>query len=434
MCPAGLNPHDDGMEAQHQPPTSSGRTLPPPPPWRLLRARDGVLGGVCAGISRATGVDLTLVRLAAIAFGLTGIGVLVYLVLWIVVPVEDPAAGRVLAPAPADPAKWLKIGVLVAAALGIATLLGSAWPFGWQRGDAGPGLLLGVILVAVGIAYLVSRRTGEQGEARPLPPPSGPPVGAMPVGGPFATDAAVPGADTLVIDRVPTPATPMAPVSAARTSTGSSAGVVVLKIFAWLTIIFLLLGAAVVAGLVSVGALSMQWPWLVGLVAFAAFLGLVVMAVTARTAAPILVAFVFVIGAGFFGAAMSNLVGGVGDRVVTVRAPDELADRYELAMGRRVLDLTALPATEGNRTVRIEHGMGQVDVIVPSDASVSVSARAGIGEVQVLGQTESGVGADVTVTGGPEGPIDLDIDARVGIGQVRVCWPTPGTGGNLGCG
>ena len=60
-----------------------GRPLPPPhpPPWRLLRARQHVLAGVCEGLSVATGVDVTLVRLAFIAVGLTGVGVLVYIVL-----------------------------------------------------------------------------------------------------------------------------------------------------------------------------------------------------------------------------------------------------------------------------------------------------------------------------------------------------------------
>src|SRR4051794_28108227 len=64
-----------------------GRPLPPPqpPPWRLLRARRHVLAGVCQGLSVATGVDVTLVRLAFVVVGLTGVGVLAYVLLAVMV-------------------------------------------------------------------------------------------------------------------------------------------------------------------------------------------------------------------------------------------------------------------------------------------------------------------------------------------------------------
>lgn len=60
---------------------------------RLTRSRsDVMIGGVCAGIARWMGLDPTLVR---IAFALVSIlssafpGVLVYIVLWLVIPEED---------------------------------------------------------------------------------------------------------------------------------------------------------------------------------------------------------------------------------------------------------------------------------------------------------------------------------------------------------
>lgn len=74
------------------PTSSTGRPLPPPTPWRLLRAEDGKLAGVCTGLSRASGVDLTLVRLAVVAACLSGFGVIAYIVLAVVVPKEPPAA------------------------------------------------------------------------------------------------------------------------------------------------------------------------------------------------------------------------------------------------------------------------------------------------------------------------------------------------------
>jgi phage shock protein PspC (stress-responsive transcriptional regulator) len=57
---------------------------------RLYRIRDGrVVAGVCAGLAAYFGVDPTLIRLAfalLIVFG--GVGVLLYLGAWLVIPDE----------------------------------------------------------------------------------------------------------------------------------------------------------------------------------------------------------------------------------------------------------------------------------------------------------------------------------------------------------
>ncbi|HEX7555786.1 MAG TPA: PspC domain-containing protein [Leptolinea sp.] len=55
---------------------------------RLVRPENGrVLAGVCAGLAIWLGLDVTLVRVIFIVLGImTGVGVLVYLVLWVIVP------------------------------------------------------------------------------------------------------------------------------------------------------------------------------------------------------------------------------------------------------------------------------------------------------------------------------------------------------------
>jgi phage shock protein PspC (stress-responsive transcriptional regulator) len=52
------------------------------------RADDGrILGGVCAGISRAVAVDVTLIRLAFMILTFAwGLGLLLYVALWILMP------------------------------------------------------------------------------------------------------------------------------------------------------------------------------------------------------------------------------------------------------------------------------------------------------------------------------------------------------------
>ena len=57
---------------------------------RLYRPRDGrVIAGVCAGLAAYFGVDPTLVRLAfALVTAFGGLGVLIYLCAWVVIPEE----------------------------------------------------------------------------------------------------------------------------------------------------------------------------------------------------------------------------------------------------------------------------------------------------------------------------------------------------------
>jgi len=57
---------------------------------KLVRVRDGrMVGGVCAGIGRFFGVDATLIRLGWVALMLIfGVGVLAYVICWIVIPEE----------------------------------------------------------------------------------------------------------------------------------------------------------------------------------------------------------------------------------------------------------------------------------------------------------------------------------------------------------
>jgi phage shock protein PspC (stress-responsive transcriptional regulator) len=55
------------------------------------RARQGkMIGGVCAGLAEQFGVSVTALRLAAVLFTLFGgWGVIVYLILWIIMPYRD---------------------------------------------------------------------------------------------------------------------------------------------------------------------------------------------------------------------------------------------------------------------------------------------------------------------------------------------------------
>jgi len=54
---------------------------------RLERARSGKrIAGVCAGLAEYTGISVTLIRVGFVIFAVTGIGELVYLLLWVFTP------------------------------------------------------------------------------------------------------------------------------------------------------------------------------------------------------------------------------------------------------------------------------------------------------------------------------------------------------------
>ncbi|NJK80442.1 MAG: PspC domain-containing protein [Chloroflexaceae bacterium] len=57
-------------------------------------ASDRMLGGVCGGLAKYLGADSTLVRLAFAVFLFLGLSPLVYILLWIIMPLE-PAMGQV---------------------------------------------------------------------------------------------------------------------------------------------------------------------------------------------------------------------------------------------------------------------------------------------------------------------------------------------------
>ncbi|HVN07797.1 MAG TPA: PspC domain-containing protein [Patescibacteria group bacterium] len=77
------------------PPGAPSGTPPAGEPRRLVRSvTDRKLGGVCAGLAEYLGMDVSLVRvLAAVSIIFYGIGLVAYLVAWIVIPEEQLAPG-----------------------------------------------------------------------------------------------------------------------------------------------------------------------------------------------------------------------------------------------------------------------------------------------------------------------------------------------------
>ncbi|HEY4791616.1 MAG TPA: LiaF domain-containing protein, partial [Actinomycetes bacterium] len=100
-------------------------------------------------------------------------------------------------------------------------------------------------------------------------------------------------------------------------------------------------------------------------------------------------------------------------------APAELTG-YELGVGNLVVDLRQLQLPLGTTPVEARVGIGELTVQLPQGVSAAVVARSGLGEVQVLGEQEGGFGSRIDTTSEAGGDRRLELDLRVGLGQVRV--------------
>lgn len=114
---------------------------------------------------------------------------------------------------------------------------------------------------------------------------------------------------------------------------------------------------------------------------------------------------------------------GLGDLTARPTTTAAVADSYEQSIGDVTLDLTALPA-EGSVSTEARTGVGDVEVIVPADADVTLECAADNGNTECLGQSVKGFGSEIEefTDYGADGPGGLRIvlTARTDTGNVEV--------------
>jgi phage shock protein PspC (stress-responsive transcriptional regulator) len=290
---------------------------PPPPPFppvrpQLRRSRtDKILGGVSGGLAEYSGIDALLWRVGFVALALAGgTGVIVYLLLWLLMPAGPPAYAygvsaepQPKAPAgPRSPVPGLTIAALL---IVVGTLALIARFSSW---DLGPRVVIGSALLVVGLGLVAAAFTGG------------------------------------------------------RTARGG----------------LIALGVVLSLALVTVSTL----PW-------------------------------------------NGVRGGVGDRTYRPATAAEVRDNYRGGAGDMTVDLSRIDAGDLNREIatRIEHGIGDLTVILPRSADVQLLVEQGIGDLQVF---DRGAAADGffpglgsrpwTDDGKPEFALTIDS----GLGDVEV--------------
>ncbi|WBB66475.1 PspC domain-containing protein [Micromonospora sp. WMMD812] len=155
-----------------------GATAGPPPGaagftsrYGLVRPREGrYLAGVCAAIGRATNTDPVLWRVLLAVLGFFGgIGILVYVTAWLIIPGEGDTASPVESMLGRGRSSMSPVTVIVLSIL-------VAVSFGYIVTDAFRAVLLGAAIL-IGGALLLNRNSRAD---QPAPPPGPTPAAAPP--------------------------------------------------------------------------------------------------------------------------------------------------------------------------------------------------------------------------------------------------------------
>jgi len=424
----------------------------------IVRVSDGRwFAGVSTGLARWLGVDPLIVRAGFILFSIFfGMGVALYLTLWLLMPDERGEMHIERA---------LKFGEGHSIFLLIVTVISVLGGGPWWGGDLQGFRFGGFILVVVLAWYFLTRTdsgrqligrpwTGGQSDSQrdasstfdassdPATAAGGPAGGAPATSMTASTgNAAANAGAAMAAQRTLAPSPAPAPRERIR-SIGFAPGLLVL-------------GAAVVTGaLVTQIARAGAWqvnPLSIGIAAGLGVLGLgiLVAGIAGRRSgglAPI--AWLGIMAAVFTTAAPSGLTHSwqIGDQTHVPTTATSNLD-YQLAMGHMKVDLANLTSTELNKTpgvdtVKATIGLGELDIVVPDGVRVTVNATGRAGEVDATGSNNpanSGARRDMrmadtgvfrtegtnwheTITYGPTTGTgaELVVDAEVGLGQINV--------------
>jgi signal transduction histidine kinase len=116
----------------------------------LRREREGrLLGGVLAGISTKTGVDVTALRVALVVLTLlsTGLGAAAYVLAWLLLPITGDSAN--IASRAVTDRRGIGIVALIASMLGVLLVVASVLDAGWLNAVAWPMIIsvCGMVLI-----------------------------------------------------------------------------------------------------------------------------------------------------------------------------------------------------------------------------------------------------------------------------------------------
>jgi phage shock protein PspC (stress-responsive transcriptional regulator)/predicted membrane protein len=413
---------------------------PPPPPFPPFGSRrplrrdraNGILGGVAAGIAKTYGLDVTLVRVLWVVAGVLWIGVPAYIVAWIAIAPADGPAERTTRSRDTG----MILG-LVMVAIGIIVASVRVLPHFDHFGAP-------LLLIGGGLAILFLRRHGDDADEpgiEPEKPRATPEEFAAtvsdtseagtttepptePLSATEATESVPPSAWT---QTAPWPAPPPPPAR-------------VFRRFPWLerrrprrrpfltplTLSLLLIGGGIASLLQATGALDVNLTVVLAIATCVVGAALVTAAFAGRAHMLVPVGIVLLAATAISSTIDVPLRGGIGSRQYRPLQVSELRSHYELGIGDLELDLRDVPLSGRTTVVDAQTGVGALRVLVPSSVRVEVHAHAGAGSLLLFGSETGGWHENVQRSVAGNGTGVLQLDLRVGAGQIRVRRFEPG--------
>ncbi|SCG56649.1 PspC domain-containing protein [Micromonospora inositola] len=198
---AGAEPLGDPPPGYAPPPGAAGFTSR----YGLVRPREGrYLAGVCAAIGRATNTDPVLWRVLLAVLGFFGgVGILIYVAAWLIIPGEGDTASPVESMLGRGRSSMSPVTVIVLSIL-------VAVSFGYIVTDAFRAVLLGAAILIGGALLLNREHRGPAAPGGPSGPPATPPGPVPPVSWPapglFTPPAGTPATGAPAWSGQPTPA------------------------------------------------------------------------------------------------------------------------------------------------------------------------------------------------------------------------------------
>jgi signal transduction histidine kinase len=121
----------------------------------MRRSSDArVLGGICGGLSQATGIDVTILRIGFVLIGLaSGVPVLVYALAWLVVPMDGETT-NIFSRAVND-RRGIRLVIAIIPVVVVTQIVVSALHFGFV------GIISWPVFLAVGLTILIWRNASE---------------------------------------------------------------------------------------------------------------------------------------------------------------------------------------------------------------------------------------------------------------------------------
>jgi phage shock protein PspC (stress-responsive transcriptional regulator) len=401
-----------------RPPTSHDATMQTTEPATrrglVRRPTNRVIAGVAGGLADATGTHVAWWRLG---FGLLalvgGLGVVLYLILWLVLPRADlprSTAQRVADRFPGMPG-WLGVGLL---GLGLLLLAAHFWPvdvfrpvlvppFAREIRDASPGFALAVLLIGLGILLF---RGGAERDA---------------------IDSPEPGEGPTVLRGDDSTPPPRAQRRARRRRERSMTG--------WLSFGVSLAAAGIAWLLLASGTVHLSLGQMLALPLALLGVGLLIGTVFGRARWTVLFGLPLIPLVLLASLLPTPITGHYEERRFTIRNAGQVQSSYQQSGGMLRFDFTKLRPNQHPGPISATLGVGSIEVLIPKGMAVDVRGTVGLGGLRFQNRTVYGLGVSNELH--LPGPSPVQMTLQLGFGEVDVSVvPAPrrsarrGSGGN----